>query len=46
MLLKFDESLNILEQAISQEIKFKSKAKKSKSFEQLFENPKFQKLTI
>jgi len=46
MLLKFDESLNILERAISQEIKFKSKAKKSKSFEQLFENPKFQKLTI
>ena len=46
MLLKFDDSLNILERAISQEIKFKIKAKKSKSFEKLFENPKFQKLTV
>jgi len=45
-LLKFDDSLNILERAISQEIKFKVKAKKSKSFEKLFENPRFQKLTV
>jgi tetratricopeptide (TPR) repeat protein len=46
MLSNFDEALDILEKAIFQGIKYKSKAKKSKSFEKLFYNVRFQKLII
>jgi tetratricopeptide (TPR) repeat protein len=44
MLSNFDESLNLLESAISQGIQYKIKAKKSKSFEKLSGNYRFQKL--
>ena len=41
---KIDESLQILESAIIQNSKFKTKAAQSKCFEQLIENSTFQKL--
>ena len=44
MLSNFDEALNLLECAISQGIQYKIKAKKSKSFEKLSNNYRFQKL--
>jgi len=44
MLSKLDESLKSLENAISQGIEYKIKAKKSKSFEKFIDDPKFQKL--
>ena len=44
MLLNFDDALNLLERAISQGIQYKIKAKKSKSFENLFDNIRFQNL--
>ena len=46
MLSKIDEALNLLEHAISQGIQYKVKAKKSKSFEKLLDNPRFQKISI
>jgi len=44
MLSKIDEALDLLERTISQGIQYKVKAKKSKSFEKLSDNPKFKKL--
>jgi hypothetical protein len=44
MLSNFDDALNLLEHAISQGIQYKIKAKKSKSFENLFDNIRFQNL--
>ena len=44
MLSNFDNALNFLERAIFQGAQFKIKAKKSKSFTNLSENPKFQNL--
>ena len=44
MLFQNDESFNFLERAISHGMKYKSKAKKSKSFEKLLSEPKFQNL--
>ena len=44
MLSDFDNALNLLERAIFQGAQFKIKAKKSKSFVNLSENPKFQNL--
>ena len=44
MLSKINEALDILEHAISQGIQYKIKAKKSKSFEKLLDNARFQKL--
>jgi tetratricopeptide (TPR) repeat protein len=44
MLSNFDDALNLLERAISQGIQYKIKAKKSKSFENLFDNIRFQNL--
>ena len=44
MLSKVDDSLLLLEKSISQGKQYKIKAKKSKSFEKLFDNSKFQKL--
>ena len=46
MLSNFDEALNLLEHAITQGIKYKIKAKKAKSFEQLSNNTRFQKLVL
>jgi hypothetical protein len=44
MLSKIDDALELLERAIIQGIQYKVKAKKSKSFEKLFDNSKFKKL--
>jgi hypothetical protein len=44
MLSNFDDALDLLEHAISQGIQYKIKAKKSKSFENLFHNVRFQNL--
>jgi hypothetical protein len=44
MISKNDEALDLLDHAISQGIQFKVKAKKSKSFEKLSDNSRFQKL--
>ncbi len=44
MLSEINEALDILEHAISQGIQYKIKAKKSKSFEKLSDNTRFQKL--
>ena len=44
MLSKINESLNLLERAISHGTQYKIKAKKSKSFEKLLEDPRFQNL--
>jgi tetratricopeptide (TPR) repeat protein len=44
MLSNFDDALNLLEHAISQGIQYKIKAKKSKSFENLSNNTRFQNL--
>ena len=44
MLLKIDDALVLLERAIIQGIQYKVKAKKSKSFEKIFDNSKFKKL--
>ena len=44
MLYNFDDALDLLEHAISQGIQYKIKAKKSKSFENLSENARFQNL--
>jgi tetratricopeptide (TPR) repeat protein len=46
MLSKYDEALKLLEHAISQGIQYKIKAKKSKSFEKLFVDPRFKKLVL
>jgi hypothetical protein len=46
MLSKIDDALNILEHAISQGIQYKIKAIKSKSFEKLSNNTRFQKLVL
>ncbi|EPA06480.1 tetratricopeptide repeat protein, partial [Candidatus Nitrosarchaeum limnium] len=45
MIYKIDDALYTLEKAISQGIQYKIKAKKTKSFEKLKDNIKFQKLT-
>jgi hypothetical protein len=44
MLSNVDDALNYLERAIIVGVKFKAKAKKSKSFEKLLDNSRFQKL--
>ena len=44
MLSQIDEALDNLEHAISQGTQYKVKAKKSKSFEKLSDNSRFQKL--
>ncbi len=44
MLFKNEEALDLLEHAISQGIQYKIKAKKSKIFEKLLDDPKFKKL--
>jgi tetratricopeptide (TPR) repeat protein len=44
MLSNFDDALDLLEHAISQGIQYKIKAKKSKSFENLSNNVRFQNL--
>ena len=44
MLSNFDNALDLLEHAIFQGIQYKVKAKKSKSFEKLFNNVRFQNL--
>ncbi|MBT4551136.1 MAG: tetratricopeptide repeat protein, partial [Nitrosopumilus sp.] len=44
MLSNFDDALDLLEHAISQGIQYKIKAKKSKSFENLSGNVRFQNL--
>ncbi|PIW36155.1 MAG: hypothetical protein COW26_00615, partial [Nitrosopumilales archaeon CG15_BIG_FIL_POST_REV_8_21_14_020_33_23] len=44
MLSRVDDALDSLENAISQGIQYKIRAKKAKSFEKLIENQKFQKL--
>ena len=44
MLSNFDDALNLLENVISQGIQYKIKAKKSKSFENLSNNVRFQNL--
>jgi hypothetical protein len=44
MLSNFDGALDLLEHAISQGIQYKIKAKKSKSFENLSDNVRFQNL--
>ncbi|MCJ8305480.1 MAG: hypothetical protein MJK05_00340 [Nitrosopumilus sp.] len=46
MLLKIDDALDIFEHSISQGIQYKIKAKKSKSFEKLSNNIRFQKLVL
>jgi tetratricopeptide (TPR) repeat protein len=46
MLSKNKEALDLLERAISQGIKYKIKAKKSKIFEKLLDDPKFKKLIL
>ena len=46
MLSNIDEALNVLENAISQGLQFKAKAKKSKPFEKLSNNSRFQKLIL
>ena len=46
MLSKNEEALDLLEHAISQGIQYKIKAKKSKIFEKLLDNPKFKKLVL
>ena len=44
MLLKIDDALVLLERAIIQGTQYKVKAKKSKSFEKILDDSKFQKL--
>ena len=44
MLSKTNEALNLLERAISYGIQYKIKAKKSKLFERLLEDPRFRNL--
>jgi tetratricopeptide (TPR) repeat protein len=44
MLSRIDDALDTLENAISQGIQYKIKAKKTTSFEKLTDNQKFQKL--
>ena len=44
MLSNFDDALDLLERVIYHGIKYKVKAKKSKSFEKLFNNVRFQNL--
>ncbi len=44
MLSNFDGALDLLEHAMSQGIQYKIKAKKSKSFENLSNNVRFQNL--
>jgi len=44
MLSRIDDALDTLENAISQGIQYKIKAQKTKSFEKLTDNKKFQKL--
>ena len=46
MLTKYDEALDLLEHAISQGIQYKIKAKKSKIFKKLLDNPRFKKLIL
>jgi len=46
MLSNIDEALNYLENAISQGPQYKVKAKKSKLFEKLSDNSRFQKLIL
>jgi len=45
MLSKTDEALNLLESIISQDLKYKAKAKNSKSFNQLKTKIRFYDLT-
>ena len=44
MLFKHEEALDLLEHTISQGVQYKIKAKKSKIFEKLLDDPKFKKL--
>jgi tetratricopeptide (TPR) repeat protein len=44
MLSNYDTALDLLEHSISQGIQYKIKAKKSKSFENLSDNVRFQNL--
>ena len=44
MLSKIDKALDLLEHAISQGVQYKIKAKKSKIFEKLLDDPTFKKL--
>jgi hypothetical protein len=46
MLSNIDEALNFLENSISQGPQYKVKAKKSKLFEKLSDNSRFQKLIL
>jgi len=46
MLFKREEALTLLERAITRGMKYKAKAKKSKSFEKLLNDPEFQKLIL
>jgi hypothetical protein len=46
MVSKNNEALDLLEKAISQGIQYKIKAKKSKSFEKLSNDPRFQRLIL
>jgi tetratricopeptide (TPR) repeat protein len=46
MLSKNNEALNLLERAISHGIQYKIKAKKSKSFEKLLDDSRFQNLIL
>ncbi len=46
MLSRLDEALDNLENSISQGIQYKTKAKKSKFFEKLFDNQRFQNLIL
>ena len=46
MLSRIDEALDNLENSISQGIQYKTKAKKSKFFEKLHDNQRFQNLIL
>jgi len=46
MLSKNDEALDLLEHAIAQGKQYKIKAKKSKVFEKLLDNPRFKKIIL
>jgi len=46
MLSNIDDALNLLENAISQGSQYKAKAKKSRLFEKLSNNSRFQKLIL
>jgi hypothetical protein len=46
MLSKNDEALTLLKRAVSHGMKYKVKAKKSKSFEKLLDDSRFKSLTL